>query len=208
MGRREERMNAHLEPRAAVEPLVTVPNLLSGLRLVLAPVLLYLAWTGRPTAFLATLAVSLLSDLCDGWVARRFQQSTRLGTLLDSYGDLATYMIVPLCAWWLWPDLIRQEAGYVAAVVCAYVFPIALGYLKYGRLTSYHTWGAKLSAVLMGASALVLFAGGPVLPFRIATWVLVLAELEEIAITTILPEWRSNVPSLLHARRLLRGYSA
>jgi hypothetical protein len=31
--------------------------------------------------------------------------------------------------------------------------------------------------------------------------VLVLAELEEIAITTILPEWRTNVPSILHARR-------
>ncbi|MBS1107356.1 MAG: CDP-alcohol phosphatidyltransferase [Deltaproteobacteria bacterium] len=84
------------------------------------------------------------------------------------------------------------------------MFPIALGYLKYGRLTSYHTYGAKLSAVVVGASALALFAGGSPLPFRIATWVLVLAELEEIAITTILPEWRSNVPSVLHARRLLR----
>jgi hypothetical protein len=29
-------------------------------------------------------------------------------------------------------------------------------------------------------------------------------ELEEIAITTLLPEWRSNVPSLWHARQLLR----
>ena len=85
------------------------------------------------------------------------------------------------------------------------VFPIVLGYLKYGRLTAYHTYGAKLSAVVVGASALVLFGGGPPLPFRIATWVLVLAELEEIAITTILPEWRANVPSILHARRLLKS---
>ena len=139
----------------------------------------------------------MLSDLCDGCLARRFNQATQLGTLLDSYGDFATYMTVPLCAWWLWPDLIQREAWYAAAVVAAYVFPIALGYLKYGRLTSYHTYGAKLSAVVVGASALALFAGGPPLPFRIATWILVLAELEEIAITTILPEWRSNVPSIL-----------
>lgn len=187
----------------APEPLWTVPNALSALRLVLAPVLLVLAWRGAATAFLVALSISLLSDLCDGWFARRYGQATQLGTLLDSWGDLATYAIVPLCAWWLWPDLIRREAWYVGAIVAAYAFPIVLGYLKYGRLTSYHTYGAKLSAVVMGASALLLFAGGPALPFRVGTFVLVLAELEEIAITTLLPEWRANVPSILHARRLL-----
>jgi len=190
---------------AGNEPLATLPNALSALRLVLAPLMLWLAWSGLHTAFLVTLSVSLLSDLCDGWLARRFDQATQLGTLLDSYGDFATYMTVPVCAWWLWPDLIRREGGYAAAVVAAYVFPIALGYLKYGRLTSYHTYGAKLSALAMGATALLLFLDGPPQPFRIATWILVLAELEEIAITTVLPEWHSNVPSLLHARRLLRG---
>jgi CDP-diacylglycerol--glycerol-3-phosphate 3-phosphatidyltransferase len=193
---------ANPDPAAAKEPLLTIPNALSALRLVLAPVLLYLAWTGRPNPFLVVLVISLLSDLCDGWFARRFNQATQLGTLLDSYGDLATYMIVPLCAWWLWPDLIRREGWYAAAVVAAYVFPIALGYLKYGRLTAYHTYGAKLSAIVVGASALLLFAGYTPVPFRIATWVLVIAELEEIAITTILPEWRSNVPSILQARRI------
>lgn len=186
------------------ERLVTIPNALSALRLVLAPVLLWLAWTGRPTAFLVTLSLSLLSDLVDGWFARRFGQATQLGTLLDSWGDLVTYTSVPLCAWWLWPELIRRESWYAAAIVAAYVFPIALGYLKYGRLTAYHTYGAKLSALTVGPSALLLFAGGPPEPFRIAACILVLAELEEIAITTLLPEWRPNVPSILHARRLLR----
>jgi CDP-diacylglycerol--glycerol-3-phosphate 3-phosphatidyltransferase len=192
-----------IETRRA-EPLLTVPNALSALRLVLVPVLLFLAWSERPTAFLVTLSVSLLSDLVDGWLARRLGQATALGTLLDSYGDLGTYMTVPLCAWWLWPELIRRESWYAAAIVASYVFPILLGFLKYGRLTSYHTWGAKLSSLLIGPAALLLFAGGPAWPFHAATWVLALAELEEIAITTLLPEWRANVPSLWHARRLAR----
>jgi CDP-diacylglycerol--glycerol-3-phosphate 3-phosphatidyltransferase len=187
------------------EPLLNVPNALSALRLVLAPVLFWLAWTGQATAFLVTLAVSLLSDLVDGWVARRFDQATALGTLLDSWGDLVTFLSVPICAWWLWPDLIRREGVYLAVLLAAYVFPIVLGYLKYGRLTAYHTYGAKLSAVVVGSSALVLFLEGPPEPFRIATAILVLAELEEIAITTILPEWHANVPSIFHARKLLRS---
>jgi CDP-diacylglycerol--glycerol-3-phosphate 3-phosphatidyltransferase len=187
------------------ESLLTIPNALSALRLVLAPVLFWLAWNGQANAFLVTLAVSLFSDLVDGWVARRFDQATALGTLLDSWGDLVTFLSVPICAWWLWPDLIRQESVTVTALVAAYVFPITLGYLKYGRLTSYHTYGAKLSAVVVGSSALLLFLEGPPEPFRIATAILVLAELEEIAITTILPKWHTNVPSIFHARKLLRS---
>ncbi|MCU0668899.1 MAG: CDP-alcohol phosphatidyltransferase family protein [Myxococcota bacterium] len=187
----------------AAAPL-TLPNLLSGLRIALAPVLLVLAWTGQPTPFLATLIVALASDAFDGHLARRLGQASALGTRLDSWGDLAIYALLPICAGWLWPDLLRREAPFVAAVIVAYALPIAIGFVRYRRLTSYHTWGAKLSAVLVGTSALVLFAGGPALPFRIATCVLVLAELEEIAITATLPAWRANVATLWHARRLRR----
>jgi CDP-diacylglycerol--glycerol-3-phosphate 3-phosphatidyltransferase len=167
-------------------------------------VLLVLAWTGQPTPFLATLIVALASDAFDGHLARRLGQASALGTRLDSWGDLAIYALLPVCAGWLWPDLLRREAPFVAAVVAAYALPIAIGFARYRRLTSYHTWGAKLSAVLVGTSALVLFAGGPALPFRIATCVLVLAEVEEIAITATLPAWRANVATLWHARRLRR----
>jgi phosphatidylglycerophosphate synthase len=195
--------NDSLAPREVVP--FTLPNLLSALRLVLAPVLLALAWSGQPGPFLAVLAVALLSDCCDGWLARRLGQTTLVGTRLDSWGDLATWTIVPVCAWWLWPDLVRREALFVAAAAAAFALPIAAGWLRFGRLTSYHTWGAKLSAVLMGASALVLFVGGPALPFRAATVVVVLAGLEEVAITATLAEWRANVPSWWHARRLRRA---
>lgn len=193
------RTHTHAAPRDAVP--FTLPNLLSALRLALAPVLGVLAWIGQPTAFLAVLALALLTDCCDGWLARRLGQTTLLGTRLDSWGDLATWTLVPICAWWLWPDLVRREAAFIAAAAAAFALPIAAGLVRYGRLTSYHTWGAKLSAVLMGGSALLLFLGGPALPFRVSVLVVVLAGLEEIAITATLREWRANVPSLWHARR-------
>jgi len=92
--------------------------------------------------------------------------------------------------------------------VASYVAPVAIGFLRYGRLTSYHTRGARLAAYLGGASTLVVFAGGPALPFRLATAVLVLAELEEIAITAVLPTWHANVPSLAHALALRARWRA
>ena len=184
--------------------MVNVADVLSGLRLLMAPVLLYLAWIGERRLFLLFFACSLLSDFIDGFIARKLNQVSDRGAKLDSWGDFATYMTVPICAWWLWPDLIRQEAPFVVAVVVSYGVPVAVGFIKYGRLTSYHTWGAKVTAVLIGGSAFLLLAGGPAWPFRLSVIALAIAEFEEIAITAILPTWRSNVPSLWQARRLTR----
>jgi CDP-diacylglycerol--glycerol-3-phosphate 3-phosphatidyltransferase len=184
--------------------IVKIPNLISLLRLVAAPILLLLAAADRPTAYLVLLAAALLSDAVDGFLARRLGQTSELGARLDSWGDFAIYMTVPLGAWWLWPEVILREAPFAAAVVASYALPVAFGFLKYRRLTSYHTWGAKLSGVLLSVGAFLLFAGGPAWTFRLAVAVLVLAELEEIAITAVLPEWRANVPTLRQALRLRR----
>jgi CDP-diacylglycerol--glycerol-3-phosphate 3-phosphatidyltransferase len=183
----------------------TIPNLLSGLRLASVPVLLALAWVGNDKAFLLLLVCALLTDLADGYLARRLCQESELGARLDSWGDFALYISTPWSAWMLWPELILREAPYVAVVLASFVVPILIGFIKYRRLTSYHTWGAKLSAVLMGCGTILLFAGGPAGLFHVATVVLVLTQVEEISITLVLPEWRSNVPSLVHALRVVRG---
>ena len=154
--------------------------------------------------FLVLLVCALLTDLADGYLARRLHQESELGARLDSWGDFALYITTPLSAWWLWPELIVREAPYVAVVLASFVLPILIGFVKYHRLTSYHTWGAKLSAVLMGCTTLLLFAGGPAYPFHFSAAVLVLTQIEEIAITLVLSTWRSNVPSLVHALRIAR----
>jgi len=181
---------------------VNIPNLLSGLRLAAMPVLMLLAWGGERTAFLVLYLCALLSDMLDGYLARRLGQESELGARLDSWGDFALYMATPVCAWLLWPEIIMREAPYVVMVLASFTLPVLAGFVRYRRLTSYHTWGAKLSAVLMGVSTLLLFVGGPAWPFRLSTFILALAQLEEIAITIVLSEWRSNVPSLVHALRL------
>lgn len=66
---------------------VTVPNALSGLRLVLVPVFLVTLAQGQLIAALVVLAVSAVTDFLDGYIARRLGQVTRLGALLDPAAD-------------------------------------------------------------------------------------------------------------------------
>ncbi|MDH3598796.1 MAG: CDP-alcohol phosphatidyltransferase family protein [Candidatus Tectomicrobia bacterium] len=175
-----------------------LPNLISVLRLGTAPVLLWLAWYGYSRAVLVALGVSFASDVLDGYLARRLGQTSALGAQLDSVGDFAIYVTIPIVGWWLWPDIIRREAPYFIAVIASTILPPVFGYGKFRTSTSYHTWAAKLAALLVGGSVILLFAGWPPWLFRLATPVSVYAALEEIAITFVLPKSRSNVRSFWH----------
>lgn len=182
----------------------TIPNMISAARLAAVPILLVLAWLGFPGLFFVLFVCALLSDMVDGFLARILRQESEFGARLDSIGDFALYITTPLCAWWLWPDIVIREAGYVLAVLLAFVLPILIGFIKYRRLTSYHTWGAKCSAVIMGMATILLFAEYSAVPFRLSTIVLVVAQLEEIAMTLVLRRWHADVPSLWHALRIAR----
>ena len=176
--------------------MVNIANILSLTRVVIAPFLLYFAWSDRRGLFLVFGVIALLTDCLDGYFARKFHQASELGAKLDSWGDLAIYMAVPLSVWWLWPEIIQREAVFVIAGLSGFALPVFFGFFKFGRLTSYHTWGAKLSAVLLSGSILILIFSGPSWPFRLAVIVFLCAELEEIFITALLPKWRADVPSV------------
>ncbi len=176
-----------------------LPNALSLFRIAMLPVLGALALAGQATLFLGALMLSLASDVMDGYLARKSGVTSELGARLDSWGDLATYASLPLFAWWLWPDLLLAEIRYLVCAIFAYTLPIGVGLIRFGRLTSYHTWAAKGTAGMMGIALFILFSGGPSWPFHVATFLLVVEGMEEIAITCVLRGWQTDVPSLWHA---------
>lgn len=182
-----------------------LPNMLSGLRLAAAPALLVVAWLGYPRVFLVLLALSFLTDAADGFLARRLGQTSELGARLDSWGDFAVYLSLPVALWWLWPDLVLREAPFIAAIAASIVLPGVVALAKFRRLTSYHTWAVKLAVLLVACGLLVLFLGGPPWLLRVAAPMSVLAALEQMAITLMLPAPRSDVRSLVHLARERRG---
>lgn len=65
----------------------TLPNILSLLRLAMVPLFLWLILDHQDVWAIAVLAFSGLTDYLDGMLARRFNQVTRLGQLLDPAAD-------------------------------------------------------------------------------------------------------------------------
>ena len=79
----------------------TIPNLLSLFRLILIPVYVGIYLNARDTTdyFIAAmiLAVSCLTDLIDGKIARHFNMISTLGKILDPLADKATQFTLILC---------------------------------------------------------------------------------------------------------------
>lgn len=79
----------------------TIPNLLSFFRIVLIPVYMsiYLNASGSWDYFIAgsILAVSCITDMIDGQIARRFNMISTLGKILDPVADKLTQFTLTLC---------------------------------------------------------------------------------------------------------------
>lgn len=174
------------------------------IRIIIIPLLLFFAFTDRQTAFLIFFMSVMIIGLSDDILTRRYDLFALTRSRICSWCDFITFMVVIACTWVLWPELIRREFLFLVIIIAGFFIPIILGYLKYSRLISYHTWTTRISLILVGIGALTLFLGGPEWPLIFAIPVFIFSEVEEIFITAILPEWKFNVPSLWHAIALER----
>lgn len=77
--------------------ILTVPNFLSLLRLLMIPVFVVLYMKGHHAATAAVLVLSGATDVIDGWYARRFGAVSDLGKALDPVADKLTQAAMLLC---------------------------------------------------------------------------------------------------------------
>lgn len=86
---------------------LTIPNLLSLSRLALLPLWWWLMASDDPVLHVwggVLIVYAILSDVADGWIARRWHQASKWGRILDPIGDkLAAFVVALFCV--LYRDL-------------------------------------------------------------------------------------------------------
>ncbi|MBQ9914229.1 MAG: CDP-alcohol phosphatidyltransferase family protein [Clostridia bacterium] len=100
----------------------TIPNFLSLTRIALTPVIAYLFINDMKIAAVIILAVSALSDTFDGQIARRFNQVSALGKILDPVADKIqqiTIAVILLIEFHNATDPLIKAFGYVFIVFLA-----------------------------------------------------------------------------------------
>lgn len=109
-------------PRVASGRVLTIPNVLSLARLLVLPWLYALIVDERYLFALAVGFVFAGTDWVDGYLARKLDQVTRLGRLLDPVSDrlfivvvLVAMVVVRLVPWWLAATLVLRDVALVVA---------------------------------------------------------------------------------------------
>jgi CDP-diacylglycerol--glycerol-3-phosphate 3-phosphatidyltransferase len=183
-----------------------VPNVLSATRIVVAPLMLLCAVTGHEREFTWLLVPALLTDAADGWIARGLGVQSNLGARLDSLGDSLVWYagLAGLIAFQR--DVLAAHALLFGAVIACWLLESGLAWLRYRRLSSFHTWLSKLAGVLLSVYVVTLFIWGHWQPLLVlAATASILASLEEMVLLAMLPEWRSDVPGVWWLRSMLRS---
>ena len=181
-----------------------LPNLVSATRILIAPLMFVFAFLQMETWFLAALIFSACTDVLDGLLARKLNMITPLGARLDSWGDFTIYSTMAICAWILWPEITQRELLYYALILFSFLLPAQIGIAKFGKITGYHTWSVKIAVFVTFVGYIALYAEIATWPFMLASFLCVYAGLEEILITLVLHEARTDVRSLLAALRYVK----
>lgn len=131
---------------------LTLPNLMSLIRLCLIPVFVALYRRGQTTAAVVTVCASALTDILDGIVARRFHMVSDVGKVLDPIADKLTQGVVLIC-------LAARRPGMWALVGLMFVKEAVTGIANWViiRRTGWvHAarWHGKLATVLLYAAML------------------------------------------------------
>ena len=154
----------------------TVPNALSVIRLALLPVFVSWMADGRIVAGAWFFGALCFTDFVDGWIARRFDQGSELGKVLDPVADRTIFFVGVVTAMWfdafpVWLGaLILFREGAIALMM---VGATLLGMERF-PVTKAGKWAAFLVMCTVGWLTLVIIAATTLL-FRATDLRLVMA---------------------------------
>jgi phosphatidylglycerophosphate synthase len=185
------------------------PIVLIIFRLILAPTILGLTYFLRDearTAVLILMYLGLVSDIFDGIIARHLNVSSPALRRFDSQTDMLFWLSIGVSSWLLHPDLIANNKIAVITILFMEVMCYVVSLLKFKKETCTHAFLSKLWGItlLIAFTSLIGF-GYAGLPFAMAIAVGLIAHLDRILITLILPTWTHDIPSAYHAYLIRKG---
>lgn len=181
-----------------------IPDQLTLLRLVLVPLLWVLALQRMHVLLGVGVALAGTTDVLDGWLARRLNRTTRIGSQLDSIADMV--MIASITFWLvlLRPDFFQTYGRVLIAWAALGVFTLVVSWVRFRRVANLHLYSAKAAGFVgyLFVLYLLLFEGLSPIFFWSAIGLAFAATTETLIILFTRTHVDEHVRSIVLRRRL------
>ena len=146
----------------------TIPNILTYIRILLVPAFVLVYTNSRSLSghiwAIAIVAISALTDIVDGIIARKYNMITDLGKIIDPIADKAMQFAMIFCV------VVRYRLIWILFAIYAVKELVSLAFssylFKHGKHIEGANWAGKLCTVVLYAVMLALIAI-PKIPDRI-----------------------------------------
>lgn len=146
--------------RVSVKDIFTIPNILSYIRIILIPFFAYyyITATEPEDYYIAALIIlfSSISDMLDGFIARKFNQITEIGKVVDPLADKLTQMAIIVCLLFQYEYMWVLIILFVAKELFMGINGLIL--LRQGKQLDGALWFGKASTAVFYAAAFLLIA--------------------------------------------------
>ena len=179
------------------ENIANVPNAISFYRLVTFPVILLLGIYGYEQLFVILLCINLVSDIFDGFIARKFNLTTRFGAALDNLADIGTYLLALYGVFTFRWSEIQPHAWFLYLFLAIFLLSYLVAFIRLGKIPGLHLYSAVSAGYVQGTFFFVLFVWGfNLLFYYIAIGWGIIAYTEKILVLLRLDDIRPGVKGL------------
>lgn len=160
-----------------------IPNAISISRIVLSFILLLtfdVEWL-----FVCVVLFIGLSDIADGYIARKYELTSRLGASLDSISDLIFFVIILLIIYLKYTWILMDNYIWFLIIVLLKILSAIISKIKFGEFVFVHTLANKATGFLIFLSIMILPFDVADSLFNVVFFVALIAAGEELLIILV-----------------------
>ena len=172
----------------------TFPNILSLSRILLSPVLFMIA--GKKIMLFLLLSLIGLTDVLDGFVARKIKKETMIGAWLDSIADFVFFISFIIYSVWFELEYMIKLQYFIIVIITIKLLSVVTGFIKYRQPGLLHTIANKITHIIVFAGLCVFVLFRSTIIVEIGLTISILTALEELVILLIGNKYEPNIKGI------------
>ncbi len=145
---KENKKKPDYRSRLSRDQILTIPNILSFVRLALIPLIIWLyVGLGNEFAAFIVILISSLTDIVDGFIARKFNMITDFGKMIDPVADKLTQLAILFCLVYKFPFILLPLCIMPVKEIVSFVIRLRLFHKSEEVLGA--VWHGKVNTVIL-----------------------------------------------------------